>query len=125
MQSAILYGLSQRINSVTQQLPFNCSSGDCKWDLFESLAVCSVCNNVTSKMSKCSGIGGILSYYALSNPNTDAIGSANTCYSLPNGLFIDNLNGWQFHPMPDSPIHYGTRMTTFGTGNASKTITLG
>ena len=51
MQSAISYGLVQQYDTVVQQTSFKCPSGNCTWSPFESLAVCSVCNNLTDQLT--------------------------------------------------------------------------
>ena len=127
-QYAVLYGLVEPIKSVTQQTLFNCPSGNCSWDKFESLAICSACKNVSQMLIKASGTNGVLFDY-LEVDNAPAVGGPMTNYSLPNGLYIDNLNGFQYGYgyQTDTPendeIPGVALMTTFGTGNASLTNT--
>ncbi|MCJ1438974.1 hypothetical protein MMC27_008364 [Xylographa pallens] len=127
-QSAVLYGLVEPIKSVVQQTLFTCPSGNCSWDKFKSLAVCSACKNVSQILIKASGWRGVLFDY-LEADNAAAIAGPMTEYSLPNGLYIDNLNGFQYgyggqSNTPENVVIPGVvLMTTFGTGNASLTNT--
>ncbi|KAI9733085.1 MAG: hypothetical protein M1834_003631 [Cirrosporium novae-zelandiae] len=113
MQSAVLYGLAEPIDSVTQQLTFRCPSNNCEWDAFRSLAVCSICNNVTTSLTRRKmGNNSIPEYIFI---NLEEIPSGNlTEYNLPNGLYINNIDNHK-------PFIY---MTSFGTRNASETISL-
>lgn len=52
MQSAILEGLSQPDAWISQQTQHSCPSGNCTWDAFPSLAICSACNDVTNQVEK-------------------------------------------------------------------------
>jgi hypothetical protein len=54
MQGAILNGLY----NLTTAVQFTCSTGDCQWDDFSSLAVASSCKNVTSDTSVLCGRSG-------------------------------------------------------------------
>lgn len=118
MQSAVLYGLSQPLKNTIQQLPFNCPSGNCTWPAYESLAVCSTCNDVTSSLEQVTDMGA--QYVYLMDDADAAYASNGTAFRLPNVLFIDNLDGWQW----GTTKHGAMMMTTFGTGNASKTVTM-
>ena len=126
MQSAISYGLVQQYDTVVQQTSFKCPSGNCTWSPFESLAVCSVCNNLTDQLT---------AYAAPYNLWYDLNGSLDlaaqpefhngTTIRLPNGLFINNLDGISYTTPAFSDGGYGNvYMTTLGTGNASKTNSL-
>ncbi|KAI0378131.1 hypothetical protein F5Y04DRAFT_291404 [Hypomontagnella monticulosa] len=120
MQSAILYGLSHAIDNVVQQLEFTCPSSNCTWDPFDSLAICSVCNNVTSQVERLQDSGGLVA--SLQKDNDAAIALPNmTAFRLPNGLIIDNLNNWNY---TSRPKFGGIYMTTFGTPNPNETNTL-
>ncbi|KAL1635493.1 hypothetical protein SLS58_010189 [Diplodia intermedia] len=116
MQSAVLYGLSQPLNSTVQQLKYNCPTGNCTWPSYQSLSVCSKCADLTSSLTQHADRGG--QYWPLMEDNNAAAAGNGTSYRLPNGLFLDNLDGWQWGARP----HYGAMfMTTYGTGNASAT----
>jgi hypothetical protein len=120
MQSAVLYGLSHPLNVTTQQLKFNCPSGNCTWPSYQSLAVCSRCTDLTSLLTRHADLGA--QYWALAEDNS-AVGASNgTSYRLPNGLFLDNPDGWQWGARPTDGAVF---MTTYGTGNASATNSMG
>lgn len=52
MQSAVSEGLIQSDSWVTQQIRHSCPSGNCTWDTFTSLAICSDCHDITDRMEK-------------------------------------------------------------------------
>ncbi|KAL9621357.1 MAG: hypothetical protein Q9160_004248 [Pyrenula sp. 1 TL-2023] len=52
MSGALLRGLSQDAKVITQQVPFVCNSGNCTYEVFPSLGVCSACNNISSALMK-------------------------------------------------------------------------
>ncbi|KAF9632994.1 hypothetical protein BFW01_g3857 [Lasiodiplodia theobromae] len=116
MQSAVLYGLTQTLNNTIQQLPFQCPTGNCTWPAYDSLAICSRCTDLTSSLSQASDYGA--QYVPLMEDNNAAAISNGTAYRLPNGLFIDNIDGWAWGA---EPMYGAMFMATFGTGNASKT----
>ncbi|XXH01984.1 hypothetical protein Hte_008348 [Hypoxylon texense] len=117
MQSAILYGLSQPISTVVQQSQYTCPSSNCSWEAFDSLAVCSACNNQASQVERLQDGGGLS--FSLQQDNSAARALANmTAFRLPNGLIIDNTNDWNY----TSASGFGSvYMTTFGTPNPSDT----
>jgi hypothetical protein len=97
MQSAILFGLSNTPQSVTQQLQFSCPSGNCTWDTVQSLAVCSKCEDVSSQLRSSfepSSAGGLVDTIRSSNAVAVFADFPNnfTKLALPNGLYIDNYN---------------------------------
>lgn len=106
MTSAILSGLTHPDDLVTQQTKYNCPSGNCTWDIFQSLAVCSACIDLTDRLSRV--IVPYLTSYG------DPINM--TVYQLPNGLSLTSV----FEE--DSPH---TWMTGFGTSNHSQSISFG
>ena len=48
MTSAVFSGLTQS----NQQIKYNCPSGNCTWDTFQSLAICSACIDLTDQLNK-------------------------------------------------------------------------
>ncbi|KAB8303098.1 hypothetical protein EYC80_004551 [Monilinia laxa] len=123
MQSAVLYGLTQTIETTTQQLPHTCTSGNCTWDMFESLSVCNVCNDLSDKVVKYRDYNVL--YTDLQTDNGIGISEMGTAFRLPNGLFIDGFDGWNYTDKYISlKIPGGVFMTTYGTGNASETVSL-
>lgn len=92
MQSAVLNGLSQSESWISQQIPHSCS-GDCAWDTFTSLAICSGCNDVANRIETIKG--------------TDEYGKSYEYHSLPNNISaFDDL----------------TLMVARGTSNVSQTL---
>src|SRR3569833_3071114 len=113
MQSAILYGLSQPLSKVTQQLAATCPSGNSTCPAFESLAICSRCVDLVFCLERVRDGGGLI--ISLELDNGAAYFNQGTTFRLPNGHLIDNLDG-------DDAISFGqVWMTTFGTANASET----
>lgn len=55
MQSAVLDGFFQSDPWISQQTPRSCPSGDCIWDTFTSLAICSGCNDLRNRVQKYEG----------------------------------------------------------------------
>lgn len=107
MKSAVLSGLSQPDAYISQQTQHSCPVGNCTWDTFRSLAVCSACNDLTNRIvTKDMGVTSPLAVYlARTNPATYLMQV--TEYQLPNGLRGDS----------------STLMTAFGTGNSTESIT--
>lgn len=123
MQSAILYGLTQPVNVTTQQLSHTCTSGNCTWDAFESLSVCNVCNDLSDQVVEYRDYNVL--YTDLQTDNGVGISEMSTAFRLPNGLFIDGFDGWNYTEKYISvKIPGGVFMTTYGTGNASETVSL-
>lgn len=114
MQSAILYGMDQPMENAIQQGSFNCPTGNCTWPPFESLAVCNRCTNVTARLESIV-------------PSTEIPNSV-TSFRLPNGLYLNNANGWEYSTANTNvtggefPIDGGIMMTALGTPNAAETI---
>lgn len=96
MQSAVLEGLSQPSSWISQQTQRSCLSGNCTWDTFTSLAICSGCNDLTNRIEKIEGID-----------TSSGRPSSLNYYRLPN-----NLSGGGFT----------TPMTAYGTCNSNNTV---
>lgn len=45
-QAAIMTGLTANSDNITQQLRLSCDSGHCRWEKYQSLAVCSRCEEI-------------------------------------------------------------------------------
>lgn len=106
MKSAVFYGLSQPDSLISQQTQRYCPSGNCTWDTFSSLAICSACNDLTGRLVKKDlGLVAPLQPY-LDTTNPGMYVRQVTEYQLPNGL------------RGDSSI----LMTAFGTGNQADSI---
>ena len=102
MTSAVFFGLTQPDTPVVRQTKYQCPSGNCTWDPFQSLAVCSGCTDLTDRLNRIS--------------LSDLESSRNeTMYKLPNSLV---LRSWDIAPS-------FVLMTGFGTGNASQSVSFG
>ena len=109
MTSAVLSGLTQPDTLVAQQTKYNCPSGNCTWDTFQSLAVCSACIDITDRL-----IRNIVPFVRLTTCFDTPVNL--TVFSLPNGLNLTNVLE------KEPPIAW---MTGFGTGNESQSISFG
>lgn len=109
MISAVLFDLTQPDTRVARQTVYNCPSGNCTWDTFQSLAVCSGCTDLTDRLKRSS-------FRPLAHDTTSAYFNE-TVYWLPNGLGLINANGVK--------IDQTLFTTGFGTGNKSQSMTFG
>jgi hypothetical protein len=111
MQSAMLYGLAQAQESITQQIAVRCPGNHCKWAPYDSLAVCNSCTDLTSVLKNVTkGYIDEAPYIPQENDfGTDSkpITGAVTNYSLPNGVWMD----------------YSMNLVSFGTTKRSRTVT--
>lgn len=111
MQAAIVNGLVESYDKVLQTTSMTCTSGNCTWDAFESLAVCSICNNLGDHISTYNQSIDLTIDH--SDGLREVFTATGTIYQLPNDIFLSNDNG-----------SYLLSMVTFGTVNASQTMTL-
>lgn len=117
MQAAISYGLTHSAEEIMQQSQFTCPSGNCTWGPFESLAVCSVCNNLSEDISTTQNTTtkeDIALMPSIEASNAVPIGDVVT-FHLRNGHLIDNIDTLD----TSSPF-----MTSYGTGNKNETVSL-
>ena len=103
MKAAIYDGIFyQNVSTTTTTISPTCSTGNCTFEQYSPLFVCSRCVNVTSLIqSTCTGDNSSLSF-------------APCLYTLPNGL-----NATEGHTNQDRRIkHHGTRQRpgAFGIG---------
>ncbi|KAF2103015.1 hypothetical protein NA57DRAFT_16228, partial [Rhizodiscina lignyota] len=117
MQSAVLYGLTEPLDAVTQQISYHCATGNCKWNNFQSLAVCGICNDVSHQVRKGKPVTGDPLVISLEEDNTSEFEGQIVNASLPNGLFINTFETWKIGDA------MSTLMTTFSTGTPNKTLT--
>lgn len=93
MSSALLRGLSQDADLITQQLPYICTSGNCTYDAFSSLGICSACNNISSALVR-STMHDQTSQSSLApaidNSGTNPMFGNLTKYSLSDGNILYN-----------------------------------
>lgn len=106
MKSAVFYGLTQPDSLISQQTQRSCPSGNCTWDIFTSLAVCSRCNDLTHKIEKKAPRKNLPLTEILDTTNPAAVAQQVTEYRLPNGLTGDS----------------SVLMTAYGTGNETESI---
>ncbi|KAK5322268.1 hypothetical protein LTR70_003769 [Exophiala xenobiotica] len=115
MQSALLYGLVATKLQTLQQAPFQCSSTDCEWKSYDSLAVCSACHDVRDEIAAWDVDASLglhtLNYYW---PDFDTVSDNFTgkIYTLPNNLAIWNKEGFSDQVL----------MTTTSTSKWSETL---
>jgi hypothetical protein len=119
MQSAILVGLTQSLDYVSKQLQFDCPSSNCTFPAFDSLAVCSSCNNLTSQLINL-GIGSaeIRDIIAVELPNGASLSNDALDWNYTGGQVILNVN---------SSFGSGlsrTLLQASGTGKANETVTM-
>lgn len=101
MTSAILSGLTQ--SNISMQTKHNCPSGNCTWDSFQPLAVCSICTDITDRLRT------VHVSFDTGCPDVQNL----TVYRLPNGLRLTN-------PRREFPPDIW--MTGFGTDNQSQSV---
>lgn len=128
IQAGILNAFIQPYDVLVQQTSFACPTGNCTWNPFESLAICSTCNNLTSQLVKYSEpsylYNDLQKRIAISYLTKNA-----TSLQLPNGLYVNNVNRVPYHQPEDYPGNTLSEaveaifMTSFGTANASRTNT--
>lgn len=102
-----------------QQVAYTCSSADYEFEPFDSLAVCSRCDDITVNLkervvqrnqSQIAELVQLQSYPEKMN---------HTEYYLPNGLYLSNPNTGQ-----DIPDQNRVYMAMFGTGNPNRTVAM-
>lgn len=138
MEAAILSGLSQPKDKIQQDIGVVCPTGNCTWDKFETLGVCSRCNDLTDELERFDRFGNFYNYlggYLTWDEEDRPYYAENaTAMALPNGHFLSNPNGcraaYNSHLYENchfrSPqIGYVTarkyHMTAYGTGNPNRT----
>ncbi|RMJ17171.1 hypothetical protein CDV36_003159 [Fusarium kuroshium] len=102
-----------------QQVAYSCSSADCEFEPFDSLAVCSRCDDITGHLKDRvvqrneSQIAELVQLDPYLNEKK------HTEYYLPNGLYLSNPNDGQDLPEQDKVY-----MAMFGTGNPNRTVAM-
>lgn len=109
-QAAVLFGMSANSTQVTRQLSISCSSSDCEWEEYLSLAVCSARNgtllrlpstlfyrppflsllDVSSLLKTTQLVLQVPMAYDFPNQDTDATNVNLTAFVLPNNASINN-----------------------------------
>ncbi|OCK99405.1 uncharacterized protein K441DRAFT_652915 [Cenococcum geophilum 1.58] len=93
-QAAIMTGLTANSDNITQQLRLSCDSGHCRWEKYQSLAVCSRCEDISSNVTKGnrSQVADLAALFR--DPNGVQTSTNITWYLLPHGLNINNPNDY-------------------------------
>jgi hypothetical protein len=126
IQSAIMYGLDQSIYNVVQQGAFNCPTGNCTWDPFESLAICNKCTDLALDLQRIESDGTQAWYLSKNNSTYSALltypfHNSGTAFRLPSGLYIDNTDGFRPYSFKENTGYGAVMLATLGTANASQT----
>lgn len=97
MQSALLSGLVATQLQTSQQTAFRCSSNNCQWEPYSSLAVCSACHDVRGDVAvvdvRTSDQLKTFNYY-WTDFDAPAANFTGDIYQLPNNLSIWNKKGF-------------------------------
>ena len=92
IMSAVLDGLSSDADILAQELPLHCTSGNCTWLPYASLAMCSSCFDITELVNKTEHFD----YSPIIENWPITLGSSLeetvTSFTIPNGLYIDNFS---------------------------------
>ncbi|KAM0814578.1 hypothetical protein AB5N19_00368 [Seiridium cardinale] len=146
LASATYHGFGNFSTSGLQTAKYTCASGNCTWPLYTSLAICSACNDISSNITRTTGVAG-LTYDEASNltawneatqTGTDVpldnwlriLPHSYTSYEVPYS-HIKTFDGFRrtgIGPMPNMEVDlylddHRTLMTVYSTANRSETIT--
>ena len=120
MKMAVLNGLMHTPEEAINQTSYSCTTGNCTWNSFESLAVCSSCNDLRGHLRQYSNFTALM--IALSADQTLAVLKNGTTLRTDNNLIINNADEVTYVPPTEVNSLPGIiYMTTYGTGNASTT----
>ncbi|KYG13754.1 hypothetical protein FVEG_13999 [Fusarium verticillioides 7600] len=118
MQAAIAFGFSADAEAIQQQTPFSCQGSQCIFEDWESLSVCSMCSNITDHLeTNTLSNGGLYNDLKFDQSYAQA-GRNSTEYSLPNGLFLNNIDD---EYGPSQSMVY---MTMSGTADPDSTVAM-
>ncbi|KAJ4178306.1 hypothetical protein NW767_014898, partial [Fusarium falciforme] len=115
MQAAIAFGFSADAEAIQQQAPFSCQGSQCVFEDWESLSVCSMCSNMTDYLETNTLSNGGLYNDLKFDKSFAQVKPNSTEYSLPNGLFLNNM---------DDDHGPGVYMTMSGTADPNKTVAM-
>jgi hypothetical protein len=124
MQAAVLAGLTTAMNKLQAQVPYTCPTAECRWPVYNSLAVCTRCSNTTSQITRIPG-NSIDLYRAFASQygGHDILGENATVFRLPTGQFIANMDGFmETRTGPNGAPN--SVMSASGTGIPGKTLSL-
>lgn len=100
---------------------YNCTTADCEFDSFNSLAVCSQCEDLSASLKrrvvrrKRLLVAELVEDQKSPNETKEC-----TEYFLPNGLYLSNINGDDDIYSPYQLL----RMVMFGTGDSNRTLAM-
>ncbi|KAF6841144.1 hypothetical protein CPLU01_00705 [Colletotrichum plurivorum] len=127
--AAIWEGFSDLSSTDIMRPNFNCSTGNCTWPPFASLAVCSSCNDISSLLTKSEGSAEIGDPAALTipwknNSNIRLYGDTDYMrYSIPQlNLNISNRKGFCSE---NRSVHQSAKITARATCRPDETISFG
>jgi hypothetical protein len=122
MQSAVLFGLSNSLSAISQQMTVRCPGAHCVWPPYLSLGICSTCVDVTNLLTKYTINNTAETQSTQSNsllltlPGNggaalDVAAAEFSTYNLSNGLYMDD-NG---------PDGLNVPLVSYSTTNRSET----
>lgn len=116
LEIAVLASFGTSESGLSLQPGFNCTSGNCAFKPYESLSVCSRCEDISSSLEKRTRVvePQAQKYIAGARQNKELFNK--TEYYLPNGLYLDNAEGDIFENIDQ------LLMAMFGTGDRNKTV---
>jgi hypothetical protein len=101
--TALISALAKGKAATQPEAKFFCPTGNCTWEPYTSLAVCSACNNITDHLNRSTQAAyGLMGYPAMT-------------YSLPY-VNITNPDGYMESPAPDDFISYVAAATLVNPG---------
>ncbi|VUC31438.1 unnamed protein product [Clonostachys rosea] len=118
LKAAVMFGTTATSHSIVQQTALFCPGELCDFTTVASLAVCSRCNNIDSSLNQTKDGDGVLWAEQTNGSNGMERGINCTRYSLPNGLYLDNIDE------RDGTEEKMVYMTTSGTANRTRTISM-
>lgn len=122
MKIAVLNGMTHTSEEVINQTSYSCATGNCTWNSFESLAVCSSCNDLQGHLIRYSNITALRSEIDIDQSISYL--ENGTTLRTDNNLIINNADKVRYFPSSGTVPHSGIiYMTTYGTGNTSATAT--
>lgn len=90
MQFAILSGLDQPLRNIVQQGTFLCPTGNCTWPVYESLAICNKCYDLTGSLDRVDSDSGQRISLGKDDAAVYVAVNPGTALRLPNGLYLSN-----------------------------------
>ncbi|KAJ3543166.1 hypothetical protein NM208_g3720 [Fusarium decemcellulare] len=111
-------------SGVRQQVAYDCSSNNCEFEPFDSLAVCSRCEDITSSLKRRVRRNQTQAEELIELESGGPRMWNNTEYYLPNGLNLNNADGDLKDPKLYALSRRRVYMTMFGTGYPNRTVAM-